>query len=180
MCGRFPNRRRLRSTLVAAGVSGGMSSCLWGLPVPPLTPLLRILALRRPLPSRLLLAKDRWFSTTGACPRKHWPSPVCSEPRRVIRKNMSVTKTSVLVLDCAEPEALAGFYAVLLDAEIRVVSDPDFVELVGNKACTWQSAGPRLRRSRAGCGRMTPGRGIDTRRTRCPRNEPTGRGEEGP
>ncbi|MFD4761231.1 hypothetical protein ACFWOJ_20870 [Streptomyces sp. NPDC058439] len=50
---------------------------------------------------------------------------------------MSVTKTSVLVLDCAEPEALDGFYASLLDAEIQVVGDPDFVELGGNKACTW-------------------------------------------
>ncbi|WP_406384996.1 VOC family protein [Streptomyces sp. NBC_01618] len=45
---------------------------------------------------------------------------------------MTVTKTSVLVLDCAEPEALAEFYASLLDAEIQVVSDPDFVELVGH------------------------------------------------
>lgn len=73
---------------------------------------------------------------------------------------MSVTKTSVLVLDCAEPEALAGFYASLLDAEIQVVSDPDFVELVGHKACTWQSAGTTATTLPAGCGRMTPGRRI--------------------
>lgn len=48
MCGRIPNKRQLRSTLVAAGVSGRTLSCLWGLPVSPLTPLLRLLALRRP------------------------------------------------------------------------------------------------------------------------------------
>ncbi|MGW5277192.1 VOC family protein [Streptomyces sp. NPDC004044] len=45
---------------------------------------------------------------------------------------MTVAKTSVLVLDCAEPEALAEFYASLLDAEIQVMSDPDFVALVGH------------------------------------------------
>ncbi|MFD9502168.1 VOC family protein [Streptomyces sp. NPDC060035] len=45
---------------------------------------------------------------------------------------MTVAKTSVLVLDCAEPMDLAGFYAALLDAETRVGSDPDFVEIVGN------------------------------------------------
>jgi hypothetical protein len=45
---------------------------------------------------------------------------------------MTVAKASVLVLDCAEPEALAAFCASLLDAEIQVVSDPDFVELVGH------------------------------------------------
>ncbi|MFG2630266.1 VOC family protein [Streptomyces sp. NPDC048473] len=45
---------------------------------------------------------------------------------------MTVAKTSVLVLDCAEPETLAEFYASLLDAEIQVVSDPDLVELVGH------------------------------------------------
>ncbi|MER5688229.1 VOC family protein [Streptomyces sp. NPDC002205] len=45
---------------------------------------------------------------------------------------MTVAKASVLVLDCPEPEALAEFYASLLDAEIQVVSDPDFVELVGH------------------------------------------------
>lgn len=45
---------------------------------------------------------------------------------------MTVGKTSVLVLDCAEPMELAGFYADLLGAEMRVGSDPDFVEVVGN------------------------------------------------
>ncbi|WP_455354905.1 VOC family protein [Streptomyces sp. SYSU K217416] len=45
---------------------------------------------------------------------------------------MTVEKTSVLILDCAEPEPLAEFYAALLDADIRVASDPDFVEVVGN------------------------------------------------
>ncbi|WP_326769003.1 VOC family protein [Streptomyces sp. NBC_01591] len=45
---------------------------------------------------------------------------------------MTVTKTSVLVLDYAEPEALGKFYASLLGAEIQVVSDPGFVELVGH------------------------------------------------
>ncbi|MER7316551.1 MULTISPECIES: VOC family protein [Streptomyces] len=45
---------------------------------------------------------------------------------------MTVGKTSVLVLDCAEPLELAGFYAALLDAETRVGNDPDFVEVVGN------------------------------------------------
>ncbi|MFE7794984.1 VOC family protein [Streptomyces sp. NPDC057460] len=44
---------------------------------------------------------------------------------------MTVAKASVLVLDCAEPEALAEFHVSLLDAEIQVVSDPDSVELVG-------------------------------------------------
>ncbi|MFI1224385.1 MULTISPECIES: VOC family protein [unclassified Streptomyces] len=45
---------------------------------------------------------------------------------------MTVEKTSVLVLDCAEPMELAEFYAGLLDAEIRIGTDPDFVEIVGN------------------------------------------------
>ncbi|MET8517312.1 VOC family protein [Streptomyces sp. NPDC005077] len=45
---------------------------------------------------------------------------------------MTVAKASVLVPDRAEPEAPAEFYASLLDAEIQVVSDPDFVELVGH------------------------------------------------
>ncbi|MFF5510003.1 VOC family protein [[Kitasatospora] papulosa] len=45
---------------------------------------------------------------------------------------MTVGKTSVLVLDCAEPLELADFYANLLDAEARIGSDPDFVEIVGN------------------------------------------------
>ncbi|MCI4046241.1 MULTISPECIES: VOC family protein [unclassified Streptomyces] len=45
---------------------------------------------------------------------------------------MTVEKTSVLVLDCAEPMELAEFYAGLLDAEVRIGTDPDFVEIVGN------------------------------------------------
>ncbi|MET9509046.1 VOC family protein [Streptomyces flavidovirens] len=46
---------------------------------------------------------------------------------------MTVTKQSVLVLDCAEPEVLAEFYAGLLDAEARVGTNPDFVEVVGHQ-----------------------------------------------
>ncbi|WP_405812021.1 VOC family protein [Streptomyces sp. NBC_01520] len=45
---------------------------------------------------------------------------------------MTVGKTSVLVLDCAEPMELAGFYAALLNAEMRIGNDPDFVEIVGS------------------------------------------------
>ncbi|MFI1016820.1 VOC family protein [Streptomyces sp. NPDC020965] len=45
---------------------------------------------------------------------------------------MTVEKTSVLVLDCAEPLELAEFYAALLNAEVRIGNDPDFVEIVGN------------------------------------------------
>ncbi|MFD3546967.1 VOC family protein [Streptomyces sp. NPDC058655] len=44
---------------------------------------------------------------------------------------MTVKKTSVLVLDCAEPEALAHFYAELLGAEVRAGEQADFVEVVG-------------------------------------------------
>ncbi|MER7722742.1 VOC family protein [Streptomyces sp. NPDC096323] len=44
---------------------------------------------------------------------------------------MAVPKTSVLVLDCAEPRELAEFYAVLLNAEVRVGREPDIVEVVG-------------------------------------------------
>ncbi|MFG2719088.1 VOC family protein [Streptomyces sp. NPDC048416] len=44
---------------------------------------------------------------------------------------MSVSKTSILVLDCAEPVELAQFYAKLLGAEIETACDPDFVEIVG-------------------------------------------------
>ncbi|MEU5162029.1 VOC family protein [Streptomyces sp. NPDC020875] len=46
---------------------------------------------------------------------------------------MAVTKTSVLVLDCAEPLELAEFYAALLDAEIHRGDDPDFVEIIGHR-----------------------------------------------
>lgn len=45
---------------------------------------------------------------------------------------MTVKKTSVLVLDCAEPMKLAEFYAGLLGAEKRSGTDPDFVEIVDN------------------------------------------------
>ncbi|MFD5114818.1 VOC family protein [Streptomyces sp. NPDC058391] len=45
---------------------------------------------------------------------------------------MTVTKTSVLVLDCAEPAELAEFYSVFLAAETRIGVDPDFVEIVGH------------------------------------------------
>ncbi|MEV2243018.1 VOC family protein [Streptomyces sp. NPDC049970] len=45
---------------------------------------------------------------------------------------MTVGKTSVLVLDCAEHVELAEFYAALLNAETRVGNDPDFVEIIGH------------------------------------------------
>jgi hypothetical protein len=45
---------------------------------------------------------------------------------------MTVSKTSVLVLDCAEPAELAEFYSPFLDAEVRIGNDPDFVEIVGH------------------------------------------------
>ncbi|MER5873025.1 VOC family protein [Streptomyces sp. NPDC002044] len=44
---------------------------------------------------------------------------------------MTVAKTSVLVLDCADPEALAAFYAELLGAEVRAGDGPDTVEVIG-------------------------------------------------
>ncbi|MFF3735648.1 hypothetical protein ACFYXM_36725 [Streptomyces sp. NPDC002476] len=40
------------------------------------------------------------------------------------------------------------------------MSDSDFVELVGYKAGTWQSAGTTATTLPAGRGRMTPGRRI--------------------
>ncbi|MFG2137828.1 VOC family protein [Streptomyces sp. NPDC048650] len=43
---------------------------------------------------------------------------------------MAVTKTSVLVLDCAEPQELADFYAHFLGGETRVGSHPDYFEVV--------------------------------------------------
>ncbi|MFC4611446.1 VOC family protein [Streptomyces maoxianensis] len=46
---------------------------------------------------------------------------------------MAVAKTSVLILDCAEPAALAEFYATLLDARTQLGADPDYVEIVGNE-----------------------------------------------
>jgi hypothetical protein len=44
---------------------------------------------------------------------------------------MTVAKTTVLVLDAAEPAELADFYATLLGAEARPGTDPDFVEVTG-------------------------------------------------
>ncbi|GGZ72791.1 VOC family protein [Streptomyces subrutilus] len=44
---------------------------------------------------------------------------------------MTVKKTSVLVLDCADAESLALFYADLLGAEVRPGPGADFVEVVG-------------------------------------------------
>ncbi|MGR8010839.1 VOC family protein [Streptomyces hypolithicus] len=46
---------------------------------------------------------------------------------------MTVVKRPVLVLDCAQPEELAEFYAGLLDAEVRTGAHPDFVEVVGQE-----------------------------------------------
>ncbi|MEU3369922.1 VOC family protein [Streptomyces sp. NPDC006711] len=46
---------------------------------------------------------------------------------------MSVFKTSILVLDCAEPVELAEFYAKLLGGEIETGCDSDFVEVVGGQ-----------------------------------------------
>ncbi|MER0444175.1 VOC family protein [Streptomyces sp. Edi4] len=46
---------------------------------------------------------------------------------------MSVSKTSILVLDCAEPVELAEFYAQLLGGEIETGCDSDFVEVVGGQ-----------------------------------------------
>ncbi|MFE2166601.1 VOC family protein [Streptomyces sp. NPDC059447] len=43
---------------------------------------------------------------------------------------MTVQKTPVLVLDCAEPETLARFYADLLDAEVRPSPTPDEVAVL--------------------------------------------------
>ncbi|MGA5559082.1 VOC family protein [Streptomyces lavendulocolor] len=45
---------------------------------------------------------------------------------------MTVPKNSVLVLDSAEPEDLADFYAGLLGARTRRGTDPDFIEVVGH------------------------------------------------
>ncbi|OKI61740.1 VOC family protein [Streptomyces sp. MJM1172] len=45
---------------------------------------------------------------------------------------MTVPKTSFLVLDCAEPEALARFYAEFLDASAgRSSADPDLFLVTG-------------------------------------------------
>ncbi|WP_030797368.1 VOC family protein [Streptomyces sp. NRRL S-337] len=50
---------------------------------------------------------------------------------------MAVAKSSVLVLDAAEPEELAEFYARFLGGTSRVGSHPDFIEIV-------ESAGVRI------------------------------------
>ncbi|MBW1600803.1 VOC family protein [Streptomyces sp. JJ66] len=42
---------------------------------------------------------------------------------------MAVEKTSVLVLDSAEPKILAEFYAKLLDAEAQLGLNPDYIQL---------------------------------------------------
>ncbi|MGC4948727.1 VOC family protein [Streptomyces sp. DT224] len=44
---------------------------------------------------------------------------------------MAVPKTGLLVLDCAEPQELADFYAALLGAEVRPGDELDVVEVVG-------------------------------------------------
>ncbi|MFG2895115.1 VOC family protein [Streptomyces sp. NPDC048248] len=43
---------------------------------------------------------------------------------------MAVAKTSVLVLDCTEPEKLADFYARFLGGEPRTGAGPDYIEIV--------------------------------------------------
>ncbi|MFF2846458.1 VOC family protein [Streptomyces sp. NPDC058001] len=50
-----------------------------------------------------------------------------------MEKTGVVEKTSVLVLDSAEPVELAEFYAALLGAEVQVGSDLDFVEVIGHR-----------------------------------------------
>ncbi|MGW6568875.1 VOC family protein [Streptomyces sp. NPDC054975] len=44
---------------------------------------------------------------------------------------MAVNKTSMLVLDCTDPQTLAQFYAELLAGEIHIGEDPDLIEVVG-------------------------------------------------
>ncbi|MFE3323667.1 VOC family protein [Streptomyces sp. NPDC059176] len=44
---------------------------------------------------------------------------------------MAAERTAVPALDCAEPEALAAFYADLLDADVRRTDDPDLIEVAG-------------------------------------------------
>ncbi|MEU9794329.1 VOC family protein [Streptomyces sparsogenes] len=43
---------------------------------------------------------------------------------------MAAVETAVLALDCAEPEALAEFYATLLGAEIQAMTNADRIEIV--------------------------------------------------
>ncbi|CAL9621775.1 hypothetical protein SUDANB120_05884 [Streptomyces sp. enrichment culture] len=49
---------------------------------------------------------------------------------------MTVQKTPVLALDCAEPEGLARFYAALLGGEVRPGPGPDEVEVAGPDGVT--------------------------------------------
>ncbi|MFE1765591.1 VOC family protein [Streptomyces angustmyceticus] len=42
---------------------------------------------------------------------------------------MAIAKTSVLVLDCAEPAGLADFYAQFLGGEVRNGTSPDYFEV---------------------------------------------------
>ncbi|MFD5427666.1 VOC family protein [Streptomyces sp. NPDC127084] len=44
---------------------------------------------------------------------------------------MTVARTAVLALDCAEPEVLAEFYAGLLGGQVRPTDDPDRIEVAG-------------------------------------------------
>ncbi|WP_329454337.1 VOC family protein [Streptomyces sp. NBC_01497] len=45
---------------------------------------------------------------------------------------MTVTKTTVLVLDAAEPAELADFYAAFLGGRTKPGEDPDFIEVLGD------------------------------------------------
>lgn len=45
---------------------------------------------------------------------------------------MGLIEASVIVLDCAEPEKLADFYATLLDAETQAPAGSDRIEVVGS------------------------------------------------
>ncbi|NBM15719.1 VOC family protein [Streptomyces sp. GC420] len=45
---------------------------------------------------------------------------------------MGLVETSVLVMDCSEPERLPRFYTALLDGEVYAGAGTDRVEIVGN------------------------------------------------
>ncbi|OKI00719.1 extradiol dioxygenase [Streptomyces sp. CB02923] len=47
---------------------------------------------------------------------------------------MGLVKAAVIVLDCADPEKLADFYADFLEGEIRTEHLPDRVEVIANGA----------------------------------------------
>lgn len=68
---------------------------------------------------------------TRAAHGRSGPLPRGERPPVTVPKN-AVRKTAVLVLDCADPEPLAKFYAALLGATTRLGRDPDFVEVVGH------------------------------------------------